>query len=82
MNNNNSELLKNLFILDLANNHQGSLEHGKHVIESHAAVTKEHGVRAAIKFQYRDLPDFIHPVHQKESDNNHVPRFLSTKLSW
>ena len=78
----NKERFKDLFIMDLANNHQGSLEHGKLVIESHAAVAKKHGVRAAIKFQFRDLPDFIHPVHQKESNNKHVPRFLGTKLSW
>lgn len=73
---------ENLFVLDLANNHQGSIEHGLNVINSHSAVINELGVRAGIKFQFRNIPDFVHPEDQKQSDNKHVPRFLSTKLEW
>jgi sialic acid synthase SpsE/uncharacterized cupin superfamily protein len=72
---------RNLFVLDLANNHQGSVEHGLEVIRQHAEVVRKHGVRAAIKFQFRDLDSFIHPRHARDSNNKHIPRLLSTRLS-
>jgi sialic acid synthase SpsE/uncharacterized cupin superfamily protein len=71
---------RNLFVLDLANNHQGSVEHGLEIIRRHAEVIRKHGVRAAIKFQFRDLDTFIHPKHVRENSNKHIPRFLSTRL--
>ena len=49
------KLLKNLFILDMANNHQGSLAHGSKIINEHSKVIKKYGVDAAIKFQFRNL---------------------------
>ena len=72
---------RNLFVLDLANNHQGSVEHGLEVIRRHAEIVQKNGVRAAIKFQFRDLDTFVHPEHRQESSNKHIPRFLSTRLS-
>ncbi|MET0308789.1 MAG: N-acetylneuraminate synthase family protein [Sphingomonas sp.] len=71
-----------LYVLDLANNHQGSVDHGKNIIQRNAEVVHRHGVRAAIKFQFRDLPDFVHVDEQKNPTNKHVPRFLSTRLNW
>ena len=73
---------QNLFVLDLANNHQGSVEHGTTIIERCADVVGRHGVRAALKFQFRDLDTFVHPEHVGQSANKHVGRFLSTRLSW
>lgn len=73
---------RNLFILDLANNHQGSVEHGLAIIRRVAEVVTRHGVRAAIKFQFRDLPAFVHKDELSGSANKHVPRFLSTRLTW
>ena len=32
---------RNLFVLDLANNHQGSVEHGLGVIRRHAEVVRK-----------------------------------------
>jgi N-acetylneuraminate synthase len=71
---------QDLFVLDLANNHQGSVEHGLEVIRRHAEVVRKYGARAAIKFQFRDLDSFVHPRHQQNSVNKHIPRFLSTRL--
>lgn len=73
---------KDLYVLDLANNHQGSVAHATQIIQSCAEVVKKHGVRAAIKFQFRDLPEFIHKDERAQPANKHVPRFLSTRLSW
>ncbi len=72
---------RDLFVLDLANNHQGDMRHAKNVIRGHAEVAKRHGVRAALKFQFRELDGFVHPTHKKKSDNKHIPRFLSTRLT-
>lgn len=73
---------RDLFVLDLANNHQGSLEHGLEAIRRHADVVKKHDVRGAIKFQFRDLDSFVHPHHQTNSSNKHILRFLSMRLGW
>ena len=70
-----------LFVFDLANNHQGKGDHGRRIIRELAQVARANGVRAALKFQFRDLDTFIHPAHLKESPNKHVARFLSTRLS-
>ncbi|MDH5296034.1 MAG: N-acetylneuraminate synthase family protein, partial [Nitrospirota bacterium] len=69
-----------LFILDLANNHQGSVEHGLRIIQSMAEVVKRHQVRAAIKFQFRQLDTFIHPGHHSNSELKYIQRFQSTRL--
>lgn len=71
----------NLFTLEMANNHQGSVDHGLKIVRECAAVVKEHDVRAAVKLQFRDLDTFIHPADKKKTENKHVPRFLSTRLS-
>ncbi len=69
-----------LFILDLANNHQGSVEHGLRIIQSMTEVVKRHQVRAAIKFQFRQLDTFIHPGHHSNSELKYIQRFQSTRL--
>ena len=76
-----SELFDDLFIFEMANNHQGSVDHGVKIIQAMAEVARSRGVRAAIKFQYRDLDTFIHPDFVGRDDVKHIPRFLSTRLS-
>jgi len=73
---------EDLFVLDLANNHQGSVEHGRAIIDHCADLAARHGVRAAVKFQFRDLPDFVHADERAQPTNKHVPRFLSTLMPW
>ncbi|NQT12737.1 MAG: N-acetylneuraminate synthase family protein [Planctomycetes bacterium] len=70
-----------LFVLDLANNHQGDAEHGANVVRAMGDVVRGAGVRAALKFQYRNLETFIHAGHKEASTNRHVDRFLSTQLT-
>lgn len=72
---------RDLIIFDLANNHQGSLAHGLAIIRAVGEVARKHRVRGVMKFQFRQLDSFVHPAHRKESDNKHIPRFLSTRLS-
>lgn len=70
-----------LFILEIANNHQGSIDHGLRVIHEHAEIARRHSVRVGVKFQFRDLDTFIHPDAREAGSNKHIGRFLSTRLS-
>jgi sialic acid synthase SpsE/quercetin dioxygenase-like cupin family protein len=70
-----------LFVLDLANNHQGDVAHGLRIISELGKVTRNASVRAGLKFQFRNLDTFIHPDHKDGSQNKHVPRFLGTRLA-
>ena len=44
-----------LFVFDLANNHQGNFDHGKMIIESLSSVSKSNKIYSGIKFQFRNL---------------------------
>jgi len=70
-----------LIVLDLANNHQGDLEHGLNIIKAMGKVVNELGLRTALKFQFRQLDTFIHPDYKERDDVAHIPRFFSTRLS-
>jgi sialic acid synthase SpsE/quercetin dioxygenase-like cupin family protein len=71
---------RNLFVFDMANNHQGNVEHGLNIIRQMGAVSRKHGVKGVLKFQFRQLDTFIHPDHKKDSKAKHIDRFLSTQL--
>ena len=76
-----SSFADDLFIFEIANNHQGSVAHGKRIIDAVGDIAARHGIRAAVKFQYRDLDTFIHPDFRDRDDVPHIPRFLGTRLS-
>ena len=54
--------LSNLIVFEMANNHQGSVDHGLRIVAEMGKLARSKGVRAAVKFQYRDLDSFIHPA--------------------
>ena len=55
-----------LFTYDLANNHQGDLEHGLNIVKAVGEVTRKAGVRGTLKFQFRHLETFIHPDYKEK----------------
>jgi sialic acid synthase SpsE len=69
-----------LFIFEIANNHQGDVEHGKRIIEEMAKLCRRHGMQGAMKFQLRQLASFIHPHHRDPGANKHIQRFLETEM--
>ena len=73
---------KNLFVLDMANNHQGDLKHALSIINETSKITNNEKIKAAIKLQFRDLETFIHEDFINDDKNKNIKRFLSTKLSW
>ena len=78
---NKTTIFDNLFVLDMANNHQGNVEHGKKIITEVSKICHEKKIKASIKFQYRGLDTFIHPDYRNATTPKHIPRFLTTRLS-
>jgi len=71
----------NLFIFEMANNHQGSVDHGLRIIKEMGKITRKYGIIAGVKLQYRDLDTFIHPDYTDSTTIKHIPRFLGTRLN-
>lgn len=72
----------NLIIFEMANSHQGSVQHGINIIKEMGKIARKYNVKAAVKLQYRDIDSFIHPDYKERTDVNHIPRFMSTKLTF
>jgi sialic acid synthase SpsE/mannose-6-phosphate isomerase-like protein (cupin superfamily) len=72
-----------LIILEMANNHMGDVDHGIKMIEQFAKVTKQYRdiFNFAWKFQFRDIPTFIHPTFKERKDLSYVSRFQETYLN-
>lgn len=77
-----NKIFEDLFIFEMANSHQGSVEHGIDIIKEMGKIARKYNIRAAVKLQYRDLDTFIHPEFKNRTDVNHIPRFLSTRLNF
>lgn len=73
--------LRDLFVCDMANNHQGDLDHGLKIVDQLGEVFRNRGERGAIKFQFRHIETFIHPDYMDRPDVKHIPRFIETRLS-
>ena len=70
-----------LFIFEMANNHQGDVEHGIAIIKEMGRIAKKYNIKAAVKLQYRQLDTFIHPDYRNDKNAKHISRFLSTELN-
>lgn len=75
------DLFENLFVLELANNHWGMLERGLKIIRDHASIVRYNNVKAAIKLQFRDVDEFIHPEFRGNTELRYIKKTEDTKLS-
>jgi sialic acid synthase SpsE/mannose-6-phosphate isomerase-like protein (cupin superfamily) len=73
---------KPFIIFEIANNHFGSVEHGKLIIKEFAKFITEYDFDFGVKFQYRNLDSFIHEFYKSNSDFQYIKRFTETKLSY
>jgi sialic acid synthase SpsE/mannose-6-phosphate isomerase-like protein (cupin superfamily) len=71
---------KPFIVFEMANNHNGRLEHGLRIIREIHDVARGFGFHFAFKFQYRHLETFIHPDYRGRSDVKYVHRFTQTRL--
>ena len=70
----NKEIFENLFVLELANNHWGNVERGLQIIRSHGSVVRQNNIKAAIKLQFRDTNEFVHPDYKGSKDINYIKK--------
>ena len=75
------EIFEDLFVLEMTNNHLGSLERGLEIVRQHAKVARFNNVRAAIKLQFRDVEHFVHKDFCGRKDIRYVRRVIETQMS-
>ena len=69
------------YIFEMANNHMGSVDHAKKIIDDFSEMSARKNLNAGIKLQFRNLDTFIHPDYQERNDLKYVKRFNETRLS-
>jgi len=69
-----------LFVMEMANNHMGSLEHGLRIIREVHEACRGFEFVFGFKLQYRHLDTIIHPDYRTRTDVKYVKRFLETRL--
>ena len=74
-------LFENLFVLELAKNHLGKLDRGLKIIRDHGAIVRYNNVKAALKLQFRDVDEFIHPDFKGNANMRYIKKTEDTKLS-
>jgi N-acetylneuraminate synthase len=76
-----SDAFHDLFVLEMTNNHLGSVQRGLEIIRQHARVVRANGVRAAIKLQFRDVDSFVHKDYCNRTDIRYIRRVTETRMS-
>ncbi|HEY2643294.1 MAG TPA: N-acetylneuraminate synthase family protein [Galbitalea sp.] len=77
----NRDVFEDLFVLEMANNHWGRIDRGMQIVSDYARVARYNNVRAAIKFQLRDIETFIHPDHADRTDVRYIKKTMDTWMS-
>lgn len=75
------DIFEDLFVLEMANNHLGSLDRGLKIVAEFGQVVRFNNVRATIKLQFRDVDTFIHRDFVDRKDLRYVKKTLDTRLS-
>lgn len=76
----NRDIFEDLFVMELANNHWGSLRRGLKIITDYSRIVRFNNVRAAIKLQFRDVDSFIHKDFTDREDIRYIKKTLDTKM--
>ncbi len=77
----NRDIFEDLFVLEIANNHWGSVERGLKIITTYSRIVRFNNVRAAMKLQFRDVDRFIHRSFRDRSDIRYIKKTLDTRMS-
>lgn len=76
-----NQIFEELFVLEAANNHWGSLDRGLKIVQDFGIIARYNSVRAAIKFQFRDVDTFIHKDFRGSQDLRYVKKTEATAMS-
>ena len=74
------DIFEDLFVLELANNHLGSVDRGLRIIQEFAQVVRFNNVRATIKLQFRDVGTFVHKDYLSSSER-YIAKTLRSALT-
>ena len=76
--------MKPLIILEMANNHSGSVAHGKNIIRAYSEVVHKYAddFEFVFKFQYRNLDTFIRKDMNGDLSIPLIKRFSETRLDY
>jgi len=77
----NADFFDDLFVLEVANNHLGSVQRGLKIISDFTRIVRFNNVRAAIKLQFRDVERFIHKDFRERQDIRYIKKTLDTQLT-
>ena len=75
------QIFDNLFVLEVANNHLGSVERGLKIIREYGRLVKANDIYAAIKLQFRDVDTFIHDSFFGYEKIRYIRKTASTRLT-
>ena len=76
-----SNIFDDLFVLEMASNHQGDVNRGLRIIDIFSKIARFNNVKTAIKLQFRDLDNFVHKDFVNREDIRYVKRVAETKLT-
>lgn len=76
-----NRIFENLFVLEAANNHWGDLNRGKKIIQDFATIVRYNNVKAAIKFQFRDVDNFVHDEFKGNQELRYIKKTEQTKMT-
>jgi N-acetylneuraminate synthase len=76
----NRDFFDELFVLEMANNHWGSLERGLKIVDAFSKIVRFNNVRATIKLQFRDVENFVHKDFRDRTDIRYIKKTLDTRL--
>jgi sialic acid synthase SpsE len=77
----NRDIFDELFVLELANNHWGDVNRGLRIVREFSTVVRYNDIRAAIKFQFRDVENFVHKDFRHRQDIRYIKKTLDTRLT-
>jgi len=76
-----NHIFEDLFVLELANNHQGNLTRGIKIIDEFSKIVRFNNVKAAIKLQFRDVDHFIHQSFKTNEEIRYIKKTRMTAMS-
>jgi sialic acid synthase SpsE len=78
--NEDRRIFENLFVLEAANNHWGSIDRGLKLVQDFGIIARYNNVRAAIKFQFRDVDTFIHDGYKGNKELRYISKTEATAM--
>ena len=76
----NHIIFEDLFVLEMANNHYGKLDRALKIVREYSRIVRFNNVRAAIKFQLRDVDSFIHHAFRDRTDIRYIKKTIDTQM--